>query len=90
MGRSQSFRAAAIEAGFVEVNRSPDGTVQWLRNSTPETGEETHKSVCIDILTNSATVYWMSAPGNLNSKTFRGIGDLQEWLRLEHGTVAQQ
>lgn len=90
MGRSQSFRTAAIEAGFVEVNRSPDGTVQWLRNTTPETGEEVHKSLCIDILTNSATVYWMSAPGNLSSRTFRGIEDLKEWLKLDRETIAQR
>jgi hypothetical protein len=31
MEAAQSFRSA-IEAGFVEVNRSPDGTVHWLKN----------------------------------------------------------
>jgi hypothetical protein len=36
--------------------------------------------MCIDRLTNSATVYWTTAPGELKSKTFRGIPALEEWL----------
>jgi hypothetical protein len=44
-----------------------------------------HQRMCIDSLTNSATVYWMSVPGSVKSKTFRDAPALQEWfeLRLE-------
>jgi hypothetical protein len=45
--------------------------------------------LCIDRLTNSATVYWTKAPGKLNSKTFRGVPALQEWLNLGPEAIAQ-
>ena len=82
MERLQAFQTAAREGGFVKVNESAEGTVLWLRKNAPDTGRETHQRMCIDSLTNSVTVYWMSVLGKLNSKTFRGVPALQEWFEL--------
>jgi hypothetical protein len=46
--------------------------------------------MCIDSLTNSVTVYWMTVPGKVNSKTFRGVPALQEWFELRPETVVQR
>jgi len=60
MERLQAFQTAAHEGGFVEVNEAAEGTVLWLRKKAPDTARETHQRMCIDSLTNSATVYWLS------------------------------
>jgi len=41
--------------------------------------------MCIDSLTKSATIYWMTVPGDLKSRTFRDVPALHDWfeLRLE-------
>ena len=85
MGTLQSFQVVARQRGFTEVNESGEGTVLWLKKKAPITARETHQRMCIDALTKSATVYWMTVPGDLKSKTFRDIPALQEWfeLRLE-------
>jgi hypothetical protein len=41
-------------------------------------------------VTNSATVYWMSVPGRVNAKTFRGVPALQEWFDLRLETIVQR
>jgi hypothetical protein len=82
MIRLQAFQTAAREGGFVKVSESGEGNVLWLRKSAPDTVTETHQRMCIDSLTNSVTVYWMTAPGRVNSKTFRAVLALQEWFKL--------
>jgi len=86
----QAFQAAARQRGFVEVNESEEGTVLWLRRNGAETARDTHERMCIDGLTNSATVYWMTVPGKVNSKTFRGVPALQEWFDLKLETILQR
>ncbi len=90
MEKLQAFQTAALQGGFVEVKESAGGTVLWLRKNTPDTARETHQRMCIDSLTNSATVYWMSVPGKLNSKTFRGVPALQEWCELRPEPILQR
>jgi hypothetical protein len=90
MERLQAFQTAARQGGFIAVNESAAGTVLWLRKNTPDTARETHQRMCIDSLTNSVTVYWMSVPGKLNSKTFRGVSALQEWFELRPETIMQR
>jgi hypothetical protein len=82
MIRLQAFQTAAREGGFVKVSESGQGNVLWLRKSAPDRATETHQRMCIDSLTNSVTVYWMTAPGKVNSKTFRAVPALQEWFKL--------
>jgi hypothetical protein len=82
MIRLQAFQTAAREGGFVKVSESGEGNVLWLRKSAPDTVTETHQRMCIDSLTNSVTVYWMTAPGRVNSKRFRAVLALQEWFKL--------
>lgn len=90
MEKLQAFQSAAHQGGFVEVNETAEGTVLWLRKSTPDTARETHQRMCIDSLTNSVTVYWMTIPGQVNSKTFRGVPALQEWFELSPKTIVQR
>src|ERR1700722_13409020 len=82
MIRLQAFQTAAHEGGFVKVSESAEGNVLWLRKSAPDRVTETHQRMCIDSLTNSVTVYWMTAPGKADSKTFRAVAALQEWFKL--------
>jgi|SRR5580692_10895876 hypothetical protein len=86
----QAFQAAARQRGFVEVNESGEGTVLWLKKKAPDMTRETHQRMCIDGLTNSVTVYWMTVPGKVNSKTFRGVPALQEWFDLKLETIVQR
>ena len=86
----QTFQTAARQCGFVEINESEEGTVLWLRKKAPDTDRETYQRMCIDSLTNSATVYWMTVPGRVNSKTFRGVPALQEWFHLKLETIVQR
>jgi hypothetical protein len=46
--------------------------------------------MCIDSLTKSATVYWMTVPGDLKSKTFRDVPALQEWFELRLEMIVQR
>ena len=82
MIRLQAFQTAAREGGFVEVSECGEGNVLWLRKSAPDSVTETHQRMCIDSLTNSVTVYWMTGPGKVSSKTFRVVAALQEWFKL--------
>jgi len=86
----QAFQTAAREGGFVEVDESAQETVLWLRRKAPDTARETHQRMCIDSLTNSVTVYWMAAPGKVNSKTFRAVPALQEWFKVRLETIVQR
>ena len=90
MQRLEGFQMVARQGGFVMVNETAEGTVQWFRKNTPDTARETHQRMCIDSLTNSVTVYWMPAPGKVSSKTFRGVPDLQEWIDLRPEIIQQR
>jgi hypothetical protein len=90
VGTLQSFQVAARQRGFTEINESGGGTVLWLRRKAPDTARETHQRMCIDSLTRSATVYWMTAPGDLKSKTFRDVPALQEWFELKIEWIVQR
>ena len=90
MGTLQSFQVVARQRGFTEVNESGEGTVLWLKKKAPITARETHQRMCIDALTKSATVYWMTIPGDLKSKTFRDIPALQEWFELTPEMIVQR
>ena len=83
MERLQAFQAVARERGFVELNESEDGTVLWLVKDAQGATSEVHQRMCIDSITDSVTIFWMTAPGRLKSKTFRGVPALLEWLELK-------
>jgi hypothetical protein len=80
--RLQAFQVAARRDGFVEVNEVDDGSAVWFRNARPDFETNVHKRLCIDGVTNSATIYWETVGAQLNSKTFRTVLSLQEWLGL--------
>jgi hypothetical protein len=75
----QAFQTAARESGFIAVEESRDATVLWFRRVTPDASTGTHQRLCLDSMTRSATVYWTSARGLTESKTFRSVATLREW-----------
>jgi hypothetical protein len=80
MVRLREFEATAHTSGFVEEMKCDEGAVLWLKRKTPDTAAYMYQRMCIDRLTNSATVYWITSHGNMNSKTFRSPSELQEWV----------
>ena len=79
MEELQAFQTAARESGFIAAEESRDGTVLWFRKVTPDASTGTHQRLCLDSMTRSATVYWTSARGLTESKTFRSVATLREW-----------
>jgi hypothetical protein len=90
MEELQEFQTAAHQGGFVEMNQSADRGVLWLKKRAPETARETHQLMCIDSRTNNVTVFWTTLPGEVNSKSFRGVPALQEWFELGPETIVQR
>jgi hypothetical protein len=80
MEQLKVFQSAARKAGFVPVNKRVQGTVLWFRKSAPEEDSKIHQRMCIDRLTNSVTIYWITLEGEIDSKTFRGTLALREWI----------
>jgi hypothetical protein len=76
----QTFQAAARECGFAVAEESRDCTVLWFRKTAPDAASGTHQRLCLDSMTNSATVYWANVRGLTDSKTFRSVAALREWL----------
>jgi hypothetical protein len=89
-GEAPAFQTAARKGGFVEVNESEEGPVLWLRKKAQDMARDTHQLMCIDRLRNSATVYWMTVPEGVNSKTFRGVPALQDWFEARTETIVQR
>jgi hypothetical protein len=83
MEKLQALRIVAHHGGFIEVNEFPAGTVLWLRKNASVTAGDAYQLMCIDSLTNSATIYWISVANIVRSKTFRGFRALQEWFELK-------
>jgi hypothetical protein len=90
MEELQEFQTAAHQGGFVEMSQSADRGVLWLKKRAPETARETHQLMCIDSRTNNVTVFWTTLPGEVNSKSFRGVPALQEWFELGPETIVQR
>jgi hypothetical protein len=82
------FQSVARASGFVEIGDTEEGNVLWFRNATADAGSTVHKRLCVDGLTNSATVFWETAPSaKLNSMTFRTASALRAWLELKVGVT---
>lgn len=93
----EAFQAAARERGFVaveegsiEVEKSEAGNVLWLRKETQDAATRTHQLICIDSDANILTVYWMTAPGKIDSKTFRSASSLQEWFAAQPAEMSNR
>jgi hypothetical protein len=79
----QAFQTVAHASGFVDLEECEDGTILWLRRATPDRATNTHQRICMDSVTNSVTVYWMTPLEKVVSRTFRTASELKEWLALE-------
>lgn len=84
----QAFRVAALKCGFVDMDECGDGTVMWLKRVAIDTAAETQQRMCIDTVTDSATVYWTNVQGKLYSKTFRDVTALRQWMN--NSTLVEQ
>jgi hypothetical protein len=80
MVKLHGFRVAAHDDDFIAVNTVEDGSAEWLRSRLPDVGTNFHRRLCLDGLTNSATIYWQPVGDQVNSKTFRTVSGFQEWL----------
>jgi hypothetical protein len=78
----EGFQVAARAQGFVEVEECEQGSILWLRKQVPDAATSTHQRICIDSESNTLTVYWMTAPGKIDSKSFRDVSSLQKWFGL--------
>jgi hypothetical protein len=76
MGTFQELKLVVRENDFVELAKSTDGTISWFIKTSAS------MRLCIDVLTNSATVFWTSGPSKLSSKTFRTVPSLKDWFAL--------
>lgn len=84
MEKLKAFQDAARKNGFVDVEETDDGTVLWLRKATANAEDR----MCIDSVTNSATVFYATIPWKINSKTFRFVSELESWLATVSKTPA--
>jgi hypothetical protein len=84
MEKLKAFQDAARKNGFVDVEETEDGTVLWLRKATAHAEDR----MCIDSVTNSATVFYATIPWKINSKTFRFASELEAWLASVSGPNA--
>ncbi len=73
----RSFRSVVRENDFIEVGACQDGTTSWFSKASA------NMRLCVDGVTNSATVFWSSGPGQLASKTFRTVTSLTDWFALK-------
>jgi len=76
MDRLQEFQTTVLESGFVVVGETAEGTVLWLKKATAKAEDR----ICLDSLTNSATVYWATLPWKINSKAFRAASAMRAWI----------
>jgi len=76
MEKLKAFQDLARSNGYVDAEETDDGTVLWLKKATSDAEDR----MCVDSLTNSVTVFWATMPWKINSKTFRAVSVLQEWL----------
>jgi hypothetical protein len=76
MGILHKFRSVVRENDFVDVGECQDGTTSWFRKASA------NMRLCLDGVTNSATVFWDCGPGQLASKTFRTVTSLKDWFAL--------
>lgn len=86
MEKLRAFQDAAREGGFVTIEESDEGTVLWLKKATADAEDR----ICLDSLTNSATVYWATIPWKINTKTFRDAPALQAWIQSRPRGLASQ
>lgn len=71
--------AVASGNGFSKKWVSGDGTAFWLQKIKVE-GVSNQMSICIDTITQSATIFCHRGTAEFLSKTFRRSSDLEQWL----------
>jgi len=76
MEKFVEFQNVARKQGFIDEEKTKDGTVLWLKKATSDAEDR----MCIDSLTNSVTVFWATIPWKINSRTFRSVAALEEWF----------
>jgi hypothetical protein len=72
----QDFQVTARKNSFVDFGKAEDGAVLWRKKPTANAEDR----LCVDSLTNSATIFWTSILWKINSKTFRAASALHDWF----------
>jgi hypothetical protein len=80
MNKLEQFQSAARENGYAKISEYAGGSAVWFRKAAANAGTDVHERLCIDSLTDSATVFWQSVSAKLNSKTFRTVSSLKDWF----------
>ena len=80
MTKVETFQSAAHVSGFVDETSCDDGMVLWLKRKVSGGQTILNHRMCIDSLTGSATVYWLSSKGSMDSKVFRSPAELEAWM----------
>ncbi len=78
----QAFQTAINEFGFSPTKTCADGTVLWFKKAAQKTATKPVPLICIDWLTNSATVYWQTSSGRMKTKAFRSVSEFQAWYAV--------
>ena len=68
-----------LNKGFKPTRTSQDGTTLWFRKPKTDSSHPEHL-VCIDLLTQSGTVFWKKDESSFESKTFRSAEAMGSWL----------
>ena len=80
MIKLEAFQSTARMSGFANEISCEDGMVLWLKRKISDGKTTLHHRMCIDSLTGSATVYWLSSKGSIDSKVFRSASELEAWI----------
>jgi hypothetical protein len=74
----QQLQALAVARGFQKMGVAGDGTSLWLWSTGPGASGMSMR-MCIDAVTQSATVYWEEEKAP-TTKTCRKAQEMQVWL----------
>jgi hypothetical protein len=81
MNTYHEFQLAARENGYERLSEYNGQGAVWFRKVMPDNNTDVHKRMCVDSLTNSATVFWSTSATHVNSKTFRTVASLRDWFQ---------
>lgn len=70
---------AILNKGFIPTRASQDGTTLWFKKPTTDPSER-ERFICIDLLTQSGSVFWKEDEHSFGSRTFRNAEDIRSWL----------
>jgi hypothetical protein len=74
----REFAVAAVLCSFIFTAKSNNGLIAWYKSSS---GQGDFRRLCIDRLTNSATLFWQHS-SQIERKTFYSAREFRDWVAL--------